>query len=1092
MANNPRKKEICCNSLANLVGHGPSEIFLPYLDKCVSSLQVFLQESQNKVVAATLRAIGEIGKAGGHSNELIDRIFPKIISFLQEFHSSTIKQDAALSAITQLVRGSGKVIEPYLQYPTLLHSLINIIKNENNPSVRLNVLRVIGVLGAINPDGKGLRSIEHKLSALNANNNQRDDGMRDLVNSSSLHTPEIYANVVILAVLRILQETSSPTQQSLCIQAVMIVFKSLGRKYLTFLPNVVPAFIQVLKTCQPQVRTTLFQQLGILASETKQYIRPYLKDIVSQIKHFWDSQESIESSLGLVADISNALQDEFADELNDSLIPKMIDVLDSSHYNVSNKAHVLATFESLGVNLQRSAHLVLSSLVRLMSDEDIKLADTAIRTLSSLTKHVSISPYTTAIVHYVTQTLRKPPLFDSSLRLVCNLFRCVGFAFFDFVPAIEEAIGYHISSHHSPSHTESSRSLPNILSSESVHQIDERQPLSVYNNLVSKFRSAKTFSEQQALVFQMEKEKAAIQLAQSSENQVPSGLSFAQVAATQQVNIRNLSRAWDTSHCVTSRDWAEWLRGFTVALLAESPSPALRSCHNVALMYPPIATELFNASFVSCWKELDRIGKELLVQNLTNAIKSETIPADLLQTLLDLCEFMELDDLSLPIPKKMLGSYAQKSHAYAKALRYKEEQFKKDPNPLDVEGLVSLYSEVGHLGAANGLLEKYKNKLKLNENWYEKLGRWQEALDIYEQKLESNPTDANLHLGRLRCLKAFAKWDEISSVCDTLLQQKHDEETIRSLASFKSFAGYHLREWSSLNKFVNLMQQNSEDSYFLKAIIYNHEAKFDSAQALIKQRRLRIDTSFSALIGESYSRAYDDVVRLQLLAELEEIIEYNKQPSPSRKESLLHMWNKRLEGCQRSPQVFARILALRSVLLSPQENLEGWCKYASLANKTGNLTLCRNILSRLIQPNTLDAKNNQLLYEMAHNPKVPPRLVYTAMKYLWSCNEKEKAIEHLSLYCAKFAKLQVTTPNIFQVMQTHPKVLSKMLLCVAEWKKALSGAHQLTEVLDSCKIALHYDDKFYKVSLYLFSLYIHFISCFFFGKGVSLVGSHQL
>ena len=46
------------------------------------------------------------------------------------------------------------------------------------------------------------------------------------------------------------------------------------------------------------------------------------------------------------------------------------------------------------------------------------------------------------------------------------------------------------------------------------------------------------------------------------------------------------------------------MRRFSVELLRESPSPALRACCNVAVVYHPLARDLFNAGFVSCWNEL--------------------------------------------------------------------------------------------------------------------------------------------------------------------------------------------------------------------------------------------------------------------------------------------------------------------------------------------------------------------------------------------------------------------------------------------------------------------------------------------------------
>ena len=48
------------------------------------------------------------------------------------------------------------------------------------------------------------------------------------------------------------------------------------------------------------------------------------------------------------------------------------------------------------------------------------------------------------------------------------------------------------------------------------------------------------------------------------------------------VNIANLRRAWESSQRVTKDDWAEWMRNFSVELLRQSPSPALRACCELA------------------------------------------------------------------------------------------------------------------------------------------------------------------------------------------------------------------------------------------------------------------------------------------------------------------------------------------------------------------------------------------------------------------------------------------------------------------------------------------------------------------------------
>lgn len=56
------------------------------------------------------------------------------------------------------------------------------------------------------------------------------------------------------------------------------------------------------------------------------------------------------------------------------------------------------------------------------------------------------------------------------------------------------------------------------------------------------------------------------------------------------------------------------------------------------------------------------------------------------------------------------------------------------------------------------------------ESWYEKLNRWDEALDAYERKYAATasnpraPAHIDAALGRLRCLAALAEWNKLSNV----------------------------------------------------------------------------------------------------------------------------------------------------------------------------------------------------------------------------------------------------------------------------------------------------------------------------------------
>ncbi|KAF0036725.1 hypothetical protein F2P81_012037 [Scophthalmus maximus] len=158
--------------------------------------------------------------------------------------------------------------------------------------------------------------------------------------------------------------------------------------------------------------------------------------------------------------------------------------------------------------------------------------------------------------------------------------------------------------------------------------------------------------------------------------------------------ICRIVKAWGAARKVSKDDWLEWLRRLSVVLLKESSSPALRSCWSLAQTYIPLARDLFNAAFLSCWSELSEDQQDELIRSIELALTSQDI-AEVTQTLLNLAEFMEHSDKG-PLPLRddngivLLGERAAKCRAYAKALHYKELEFQKGASPLILESLIRL------------------------------------------------------------------------------------------------------------------------------------------------------------------------------------------------------------------------------------------------------------------------------------------------------------------------------------------------------------------------------------------------------------------
>ena len=122
--------------------------------------------------------------------------------------------------------------------------------------------------------------------------------------------------------------------------------------------------------------------------------------------------------------------------------------------------------------------------------------------------------------------------------------------------------------------------------------------------------------------------------------------------------------------------------------------------------------------------------------------------------------------------------------------------------------------------------------------------------------------------------------------------------------------------------------------------------QYSLAQTLIDSARDLLDTELTALSGESYQRAYGAMVQVQMLAELEEVIQY--KILPERRAPIRRMWWQRLQGCQRIVEDWQKIIQVHSLVISPEEDMRTWLKYSALCRKSGRLVRTLEIFLRFL------------------------------------------------------------------------------------------------------------------------------------------------
>ena len=87
-------------------------------------------------------------------------------------------------------------------------------------------------------------------------------------------------------------------------------------------------------------------------------------------------------------------------------------------------------------------------------------------------------------------------------------------------------------------------------------------------------------------------------------------------------------------------------------------------------------------------------------------------------------------------------------------------------------------------------------------------------------------------------------------------------------------AAWSLNEWNLMNSFVSELPNDNIDACFMRAVLAIYHENYTKSTQLIEQTRKYLDSTITALLAESYGRAYVPLIMVQQCSELEEIAEF--------------------------------------------------------------------------------------------------------------------------------------------------------------------------------------------------------------------------
>jgi FKBP12-rapamycin complex-associated protein len=363
-----------------------------------------------------------------------------------------------------------------------------------------------------------------------------------------------------------------------------------------------------MRTCPVGLQEYYFQNLGQLISMVKQHVRNHLGPIMTTIRDFW----TLSTNPGLqiiiidvIQSIAIALDAEFKAYLP-NLLPLMLEAFEhdlSEPRRQNSLVKVLHAFGIFGSSLEEYLHLIIPAIVGTFERPEVPLLlrKQAMQTVSQLCRKINFADHASRIIHPLARVLSSatapPELRIPAMDAMCALLVQMGSDFVLFVPMINKV-----------SRARPSRDAGLTRSSPVAHPQPHR-PRSVRDarHEAAERRGAPSGHRIWRTVSPLLSSTPLTSLTHRRRIIIPSN--EATVAADAgvsklPVNQVNLKSAWEPVDRAKADDWREWMKRLSVQLLKSSPSLSLRACANLAEVYHPLARDLFNAAFVSCWSEL--------------------------------------------------------------------------------------------------------------------------------------------------------------------------------------------------------------------------------------------------------------------------------------------------------------------------------------------------------------------------------------------------------------------------------------------------------------------------------------------------------
>ncbi|KAJ3385159.1 serine/threonine-protein kinase M1, partial [Chytriomyces hyalinus] len=276
------------------------------------------------------------------------------------------------------------------------------------------------------------------------------------------------------------------------------------------------------------------------------------------------------------------------------------------------------------------------------------------------------------------------------------------------------------------------------------------------------------------------------------------------------------------------------------------------------------------------------------------------------------------------IPTILMAEASYRCKSYARALLHFEQHIRhelKTKSQLEMQSTYEFFQQIySHLeepDGVEGISTKFLTPtIEQQIREHESGGRWTAAQTCYEVALQRNPDDLRLHMGLVNCLKNLGHLGTMLTHISGIVAS-HPSWSIE-LNSQAIEASWRLGSWDTLDKCLKKDHLPTFETDIGSLLMLAKRKEKDSFELTLREARERLIAPLSAASMESYSRAYDNIVKLHMLHEVEFSCKqlWDQLREDGDIDAVIKSWDSRLKITTPSLTVREPILNLRRILIS--------------------------------------------------------------------------------------------------------------------------------------------------------------------------------